>query len=100
MTAGGVYAPFFSGSFYGNGAGLTGVVVAGSGGVSTGVVTTAALSGNGNSTSLLGVNSSSVAVFATNGNLVLPYGVVAASGTFSVGLRRVRRRLPGPAARR
>lgn len=32
-------------------------------GISTGVVTTAALTGNGNSTSLLGVNSSSVPVF-------------------------------------
>lgn len=65
----------------------TNIAISASAGISTGVVTTAALTGNGNSTSPLGVNSSSVAVFSTGGNLVLPYGVSAGSaslGGFSV----------------
>ncbi|MFI5347232.1 MAG: beta strand repeat-containing protein [Elusimicrobiota bacterium] len=53
---GGVYATFFAG----NGAALTGVVS--TAGTSTGVVTTAALTGNGNSPTPLAVITSSVAV--------------------------------------
>lgn len=54
-----------------------------SGGISTGAVTTAALTGNGQITSPLGVNSSSVAVYDANRNLTVPYGVAAATGAFT-----------------
>lgn len=55
-----------AGSFYGDGSHLSGIVAAASG-ISTGAVTTAALSGNGNSSSPLGVVSSSVAVLGASG---------------------------------
>ena len=56
-------------------------------GISTGAATTAALTGNGQSGNPLGVDSSSVAVFDANRNLVLPYGLlvgtISASGSIT-----------------
>lgn len=49
--------------------------------ISTGVITTAALTGAGTGGSNLGVNSSSVAVYNANRNLAVPYGVIAATIT-------------------
>lgn len=50
-------------TYFGDGSHLTGITVSAPG-ISTGAVTTAALTGNGNSTSPLGINSSSVAVLS------------------------------------
>jgi len=55
----------------------------GSGGLSS-VSATAALTGSGTAASPLGVNSSSVPVFGTNGNLTLPYGVIVGTVTLTV----------------
>lgn len=52
-----------------------------SGTISTGAVTTAALTGNGQITSPLGVDSSSVPVFSAGRNLVLPYGLSFSTGS-------------------
>lgn len=66
-------------AFSGDGSALTNLPTSTNPGISTGAVTTAALTGNGQSSSPLGVNSSSVAVYGSDGSL-------SASGKINSGV--------------